>query len=193
MEVVPLKRREGPATHHRRGRCPVRRRRRSAREALDELAETRVREVAVREDRPPVGSPGDDRPGDGRHRVVPGEAELVAPVVLVRDEVDELQRLEGEEAVGDAGRDRHGRVGRHLAELHEGARPRAVEERTDVDERDRGAAARDDPVVELAAVEVEDLFIVLLPVVFWDIFKRAMPYIASIPTIKFYRKMGVRV
>ena len=37
MEVVPLKRREGPATHHRRGRCPVRRRRRSAREALDEL------------------------------------------------------------------------------------------------------------------------------------------------------------
>ena len=50
------------------------------------------------------GSPrGPARPPD--RRVVPGEAELVRPVVLVGDEVDELERLEREEAVGDAGRD----------------------------------------------------------------------------------------
>jgi len=33
---------------------------------------------------------------------------------------------------------------------------------------------------------VEDLFIVLLPVVFWDIFKRVMPSNVFIPTVKFY-------
>jgi hypothetical protein len=37
----------------------------------------------------------------------------------------------------------------------------------------------------LAAAGVADLFIVLLPVVFWDIFKRAMTYIVFIPTVKF--------
>jgi hypothetical protein len=36
-----------------------------------------------------------------------------------------------------------------------------------------------------AEAEEADLFIVLLPVVFWDIFKRVMTYIVFIPTVKF--------
>ena len=75
-------------------------------ETGDELREGWVRPVAIREDRAPVRRPGHGRPGDRRERVVPGEAQLVGPVELVRDEVDELEGLEGQEAVGNAGRDR---------------------------------------------------------------------------------------
>ena len=45
--------------------------------------------------------------------------------------------------------------GLELAGLHEGRRPAAVQQRPDVDERDERAPVGDDPVVDLAAVEVE--------------------------------------
>jgi hypothetical protein len=48
-----------------------------------------------------------------------------------------------------------------------------------------GAAGASD-FLETRLVAVEDLFIVLLPVVFWDIFKRAMPIIVFKPSVKFY-------
>ena len=85
-------------------------------EAGDELREGRVRPVAIREDGAPVRRPRHGRPGNRRERVVPGEAQLVGPVELVRDEVDELEGLEGEEAVGNAGGDRDRGVAREPRE-----------------------------------------------------------------------------
>src|SRR5262245_8579075 len=78
---------------------------RSVAEAGHELREGRVRAVAVRQDRPAVGRGVDRRPRHANGGVVPGEAQLVGPVELVGHEVQELERFEGEEAVGDTGRD----------------------------------------------------------------------------------------
>ena len=97
----------------------------------------------------------DGRPRNAHRRVVPREAELVAAVELVRHEVQQLQRFDGQEAVRDADRDRDALVRPELAGLHDGPRPAAVQQRPDVDERDERVAAGDDPVVDLAAVEVE--------------------------------------
>jgi hypothetical protein len=132
-----------------------RRQRPVSREAGDQLRERGVRAIAIGEDRAAVRA-SRRSPATGRRRgVVPGEAQLVGPVELVRDEVEQLQRLEREEAVGDAGRDHDPVVGRELVGLHGRAIGRADATGPDVDERDEGAAARDDPVVELAAVVVE--------------------------------------
>ena len=100
-------------------------------------------------------SPATGGHGTADRRVVPGEAELVAAVELVRHEVDELERLEGEEAVGDPGRDDDPVVGRQLARLDDRRRRDPPSTRPDVDEGDERPARRDDPVVELAAVVVE--------------------------------------
>ena len=97
----------------------------------------------------------DRRPRNAGGRVVPGESELVAAVVLVRHQVDELQRVEGEEAVGDTDGDDDPVVGAELACLHGRAIARSVQEGPDVDQRGQGAAGPDDPVVQLATMEVQ--------------------------------------
>src|SRR5205809_5682164 len=102
--------------------------RRSAREARHEVAKGRIRAVAVRQDRTTIGGLVDRRPRDAGGRVVPGEPELVAAVVLVRHQVDELQRVEGEEAVGDTDGDDDPVVGAELACLHDRAIARSVQE-----------------------------------------------------------------
>ena len=61
----------------------------------------------------------------------------------------------GQEAVRDADRDRDALVRPELAGLHDGPRPAAVQQRPDVDERDERVPAGNDPVVDLATVEVE--------------------------------------
>ena len=109
-----------------------------------QLGQRRVRGVTLRRDRASVGGRRERRPGHADGRIVPGEAELVRAVVLVGDEVDELERLEGEEAVGDAGRDVDPVVGVELAGLDDGRRV-AVERGADVDERDERPPVRRPP------------------------------------------------
>jgi len=99
----------------------------SAAEAGDQLGEVRVRAVAIGQDGQPVGGRRDGRPGDANRGIVPGEAELVGTVELVGHEIDELERLEGEEPVGDPDRDDDPVVLDELARLDDGLRPASVQ------------------------------------------------------------------
>jgi hypothetical protein len=123
-------------------------------EARHELGERRVRLVTLGQDRAAVRRRVDRGPRHADRGVVPGEAELVGTVVLVRHEVEHLERLEREEPVRDAGRDHDPVVRRQLARLDD-CLPRPVGDGPDIDERHERASGRDDPVVELAAVVVE--------------------------------------
>ena len=120
-----------------------------------EFGERRVRRVTLGQDRASVGGPRERRPVDRDGRIVPGEAELVGAVVLVGDQVDQLERVERQEPVGDPGRDDDPLVGAQLARLDERRRPAAIEHRAEVDEGDEGPPVGDDPQVVLAAVQVE--------------------------------------
>ena len=107
-----------------------------------------------------TGSAGRRRAGGGprhgRERVVPGEPELVRAVVLVRHEIEQVQRFEGQEAVGDADRDVDPVVGvERRGSPRAGRRRVGREHRPDVDQGHERPAGGDDPVIELAAVEVQ--------------------------------------
>ena len=76
-------------------------RRRTTRSASGGLAASRSERIGR-----PSGVAVEHWPGHRDRGVVPGEAELVRAVVLVGDQIDELERLDREEPVGDPGRDR---------------------------------------------------------------------------------------
>ena len=110
-------------------------------QARHEVGQRRVRSGRGR--RGSGGRPASPRAtgqGTADRRVVPGEAELVGAVVLVGDEVEQLERLEGEEAVGDAGRDRRPSRRPPARGSRRPAGPVPVEHRPDVDERDERPA-----------------------------------------------------
>src|SRR6185503_16586480 len=67
----------------------------SVAEAGDQVGEVRVGAVALGQDWPTFRGRPDARPRHADGRIVPGEAQLVGPVELVRHEIDELERLEG--------------------------------------------------------------------------------------------------
>ena len=98
--------------------------------------------------RPSACSRAPARPRDRREAVIPGEAVLVRAVVLVGHDVEQLEGFDGQEAMRHAGRDEAPLVGRHLEGLHAWTIG-ALEHRPDIDERDEGEAAADDPVVRL--------------------------------------------
>ena len=127
----------------------------SASEASHQLGQRRVRPVAAGQDRPAVGRAGTcghGTPTAGSSHAKPSSS---LPSNSLRDEVQQIQRFEGEEAVGDADRDRDALVGLELAGLHQGRRPSAVQQRARRRRARRTRAHGDDPVVDLPAVEVQ--------------------------------------
>ena len=103
----------------------------------------------------PVRGRGRQRPRDRGESIVPGEAELVGAVVFVGHEVDELERARGP---GTRAPPRPGSATQSSAPSSRVSTTgpfTAGQHRTDVDERDEGPTGSDDPVVELAAMEVQ--------------------------------------
>ena len=123
----------------------------------DEVGQGRVRQVALGQDRAAVGRrrrrPARAPPTAGSSQAKPSSSRAV---VLVRDEVERARAARGR---GSRGRRPAGIVdpvvGAELARLDERPVRRPASERPDVDEGDERPAGGDDPVVELAPVEVE--------------------------------------
>src|SRR5664280_1123175 len=138
------------------GTCLTIERAESARsKALDQRQQGGVGAIAVGQNRSAVGRPIDVGPGHTHGGVVPGEAELVAAVVLIGHEVEELQRLEGKEAMSNAGGDRDRLSRTQLAQLDDGMSGWVGKNRPHVHERNERSATHDRPVVELAAMVVQ--------------------------------------
>src|SRR6478609_5189297 len=94
-----------------------------------ELGQRRVRGITLGRDRTSAGGRGERGPVDPDVWIVPGEPELVGAVIGVRDEIDQLERVEGEEAVRDAGRDVDRVVGAQLAGFDRGDGPGPIDQR----------------------------------------------------------------
>src|SRR5450759_3380356 len=123
--------------------------------APDQIQQRGGGEIAVGQNRPAVGRPVDLGPGHTHGGVVPGEAKFVGAVVLVGDEVEELQRFQGQESMGHAGGDRD-RLGRaQFAHFDDGMSGWVGQNRPHVYEGNERSATHDGPVVELAARVVQ--------------------------------------
>src|SRR5450759_3025104 len=111
--------------------------------------------MAVGQNVSAVGRPAALGPGHTHGRVIPGEAELIAAVVLIGHEIEELQRFQGKKAMGNSGGDRD-RLGRaQLPQLDDGTSGWVGKNRPHVYEGHERSATHDGPVVELAAMVVQ--------------------------------------